>query len=310
MKNYIKLMRLDHWIKQLFIVPGIVVAILLTKPIINTEIILKIITGLLATSLIASSNYVINEWLDAKFDKYHPTKKNRSAVINNLKKEIVYTLYFALALAGLTISILISKYLFITELTLWIMGILYNVKPFRLKDIAFIDSLSESINNALRFLMGWFLITSSYLPPISIILGYWLTGTFLMQMKRFSEYRMIEDKTAAANYRKSFATYNETSLLVSSIFYAILSVFFIGIFLLKYKIELILFMPFFIGLFCLYVYISFKKDSAVQKPEKLYKEKILVIYLIFLCVIFIILINSNIEILDIFTNNDLIPINK
>ena len=24
-----------------------------------------------------SANYVINEWLDAPYDKYHPTKKNR-----------------------------------------------------------------------------------------------------------------------------------------------------------------------------------------------------------------------------------------
>lgn len=310
MKEYIKLMRLDHWIKQLFIIPGIVVAILLTNPTININTFIKILIGLLATSLIASSNYVINEWLDAKFDKYHPTKKNRSAVVNKLKKEIIYTIYFLLAISGLIISSFISKYFLITELALWIMGILYNVKPFRLKDIAFIDSLSESINNALRFLMGWFLITSSYLPPISIILGYWITGTFLMQIKRYSEYRMINDKNTASKYRKSFAIYNEDTLLVSSVFYAILAVFFIGIFLIKYKIELILFIPFFIGLFCLYIYISFKKDSPVQKPEKLYKEKILIAYLIFLFILFIILININIEYLDVFINNDLLPLKK
>ncbi len=310
MKNYIKLMRLDHWIKQLFIVPGIVVAILLTTPTIELSIIIKIIIGLLTTSLIASSNYVINEWLDAKYDKYHPTKKNRSAVVNKLNKKIIYTIYVSLTIIGLTISCYISKYFFLTELILWLMGILYNVKPFRLKDIAYIDSLSESINNALRFLIGWFLITNIYFPPISILLGYWLTGTFLMQIKRFSEYRMIGNKTIATNYRKSFATYNETSLLISSFFYAILSVFFIGIFLIKYKIELILFVPFFIGLFCLYLYIAFKKDSAVQKPEKLYKEKYLIIYLIFLFILFIILINSNIEALDIFTNNDLLTMSK
>lgn len=310
MKNYIKLMRLDHWIKQLFIVPGIVVAILLTTPKLEITITLKIIIGFLATSLIASSNYVINEWLDAKYDKYHPTKKNRSAVVNKLNRKIVYTIYASLTIIGLTISYCISKYFFLTELILWLMGILYNVKPFRLKDIAYVDSLSESINNALRFLIGWFLITNIYFPPISIILGYWLTGAFLMQLKRFSEYRMIDDKKVASNYRKSFAKYNETSLLISSFFYAMLSVFFIGIFLIKYKIELILFIPFFIGLFCLYVYIAFKNDSAVQKPEKLYKEKYLMIYLAFLCLLFILLLNYNIDALNIFTNNDLLTLSK
>lgn len=121
---------------------------------------------------------------------------------------------------------------------------------------------------------------------------------------------MINDKNTASKYRKSFATYNEDTLLVSSVFYAILAVFFIGIFLIKYKIELILFIPFFIGLFCLYIYISFKKDSPVQKPEKLYKEKILIAYLIFLFILFIILININIEYLDVFINNDLLPLKK
>ena len=78
------------------------------------------------------------------------------------------------------------------------------------------------------------------------------------------------------------------------------SIFFIGIFLIKYKIELILFVPFFIGLFCYYFYISFSKDSAVQKPEKLYREKGLMIYCIFLVVLFIVLMNIRIEWLDIF----------
>ena len=34
------------------------------------------------------------------------------------------------------------------------MGIIYNVKPIRSKDIVFIDVLSESVNNPLRFLLG------------------------------------------------------------------------------------------------------------------------------------------------------------
>ena len=58
--------------------------------------------------------------------------------------------------------------------------------------------------------------------------------------------------------------------------------------------------PFIVGLFCYYFYISFSNDSAVQKPEKLYKEKGLMIYCIFLVVLFIVLINIRIEWLDIF----------
>lgn len=77
MKKYLTIMRLDHWIKQFFIVPGIVCAFLLTK---ITFDVANLIAGFLATCLIASANYVINEYLDAEFDRHHPTKKFRAAV--------------------------------------------------------------------------------------------------------------------------------------------------------------------------------------------------------------------------------------
>ena len=60
MKKYIKIMRLDHWIKQFFILPGFVCAIYLGKYSYSWKLILDLVIGLLATSLIASANYVIN----------------------------------------------------------------------------------------------------------------------------------------------------------------------------------------------------------------------------------------------------------
>ena len=113
----------------------------------------------------------------------------------------------------------------------------------------------------------------------------WFAGAFLMATKRFAEYRMIGDPSVAGLYRKSFAHYTETSLLVSSFFYAMCATFFIGVFMIKYRMEYIIAMPFVFGLFCFYLYIAFKPDSAVQKPEKLYKEKSLLLYIAVLVVI-------------------------
>lgn len=301
MKKYIKIMRIDHWIKQLFILPGFVCALYLGNYNISCSLIIKLIIGLLATSLIASANYVINEYLDAEFDKYHPTKSKRPLVEKSVKGSIIWILWFFLSLIGLLIGFLvIGKWFFLMELWLLIMGILYNVKPFRTKDIFFLDVLSESINNSIRFMLGWFIVPISIVVPISIFLGYWMAGAFLMAIKRYAEYRMINNKSKASLYRKSFKHYNEKNLLSSAFFYAMCSVFFIGIFLIKYKIELILAIPFIVGLFCYYFYISFSEDSVVQKPEKLYKEKGLMLYCLFLVVLFIILMNTRIPGLDIF----------
>ena len=129
-----------------------------------------------------------------------------------------------------------------------------------------------------------------------------------MAIKRYAEYRMIGDAKLAGQYRKSFRFYTEKSLLICSFFYAMISVFFVGIFLIKYRIELILLIPVLIGLYCFYFWISFKEDSAVQKPEKLYHEKGLMLYCLILIVLFILLMFVDIPVLNVFMSNELIQI--
>lgn len=287
MKNYIKIARPDHWVKNAFIFPGIVIAVLLTDFTFTSDVIVKFIAGFMATCFIASANYCINEWLDAEFDKYHPTKKYRPVVSENMKFSLVMVEYAILIILGVGLSLVVGKMFLYTELVLLFMGIVYNVKPVRSKDIPYFDVISESVNNMLRLLLGWFIITQQFQPPISILIGYWFAGAFLMATKRFAEYRMIGDPSVAGLYRKSFAHYTETSLLVSSFFYAMCATFFTGVFMIKYRMEYIIAMPFIFGLFCFYLAIAFKPDSAVQKPEKLYREKKLLIYIAVLVIILI-----------------------
>lgn len=304
--KYIRIMRIDHWIKQLFIIPGCVFAMFLTSGKLTIECMYRFAIGFFATCMIASANYVINEWLDAEFDRFHPTKKNRSVVTEDISGRVVWILWGGAALIGFGLGWFVCKPFLYMEIWLWIMGILYNVKPFRVKDVAYLDVIAESVNNAIRLLMGWFIISDSTLPPSSIIFGYWTCGAFLMAIKRYAEYKMINDPELAGKYRKSFTYYSEYSLLISAFFYAMCSVFFIGIFLTKYRIELVLFMPFLIGLYCYYFHLAFKPDSAVQKPEKLFKEKGLMLYCFFLIIMLCLLAIVDVPGLDIFTTYQLV----
>ena len=304
MKKYIEIMRLDHWIKQFFIVPGIVCAILLAEGNFAWE---KFFCGFIATCLIASANYVINEYLDAEFDRHHPTKKFRAAVKESMSGKIIFLLWLALTIIGLSVAALVNKYFLATAIWLWLMGIFYNVEPLRTKDLAYLDVLTESLNNMIRLLMGWFIVVAGFiLPPSSILLGYWMLGAFLMAIKRYAEYRMIGNPELAAAYRKSFRNYSEVSLLTSAFFYAMCSIFFIGVFLVKYRIELVLFMPLLISLYCYYFWLSFKKDSAVQKPEKLYRERGLMIYCLLTIIFFVLLMTIDLPALKILTSSELI----
>ena len=307
-KTYLRIMRPDHWIKQFFVFPGVGFAFFMIREARLHLLWVSVAAGFFSTCLIASANYVINEWLDRDFDRFHPVKKHRSVVENGANPIVVYCLYAALSAAGLLLALPVGKFLFLMELWLWVMGILYNVKPFRTKDIAFVDVLTESVNNAIRLLIGWFMITDTFFPPVSLVLGYWFAGAFLMADKRFSEYRMIGDPQVAGLYRKSFLKYTEKSLLLSSFFYGMCSTLFLGIFLSKYNVNMILLMPFLIGLFCYYFWISYKEDSAAQRPEKLFHEKGLMIYVLLLIILFLILLKVRLPFLSVFTSTDLVPV--
>ncbi len=300
-KYYIAIARPDHWFKNIFMLPGIVLAFKYDRDADFYLLWPKIILGIISICLVASANYVINEWLDAEFDKYHPKKKDRPSVTQGLKTKWVYTEYALISLTALTIAYFVSPIYFILSIIFLIMGILYNVQPFRTKNRIYLDVISESINNPLRLFLGWSIITQ-LLPPSSILLSYWMGGAFLMATKRFAEYRFINDPERAGLYRRSFRFYNEKNLLISIVFYALLSSFFLAVFLIKHKIELILSFPLFAILFAWYLDIGFRENSPVQRPEKLYKETPFIIFLIFLSIIMLLLVKIEIPFLESLIN--------
>ncbi len=301
-RNYISIARPDHWFKNVFVLPGTVIAALFAH-IPFSQFAWPLLVGLISTCLIASANYVINEWLDAEFDRQHPVKRNRPSANGDIKAFIVYVEYGILSVAGLCLAAIVSIYFLVTAIALLIMGVLYNVKPFRTKDRVFLDVLSESINNPIRLSLGWFIVISHPLPPSSLVLGYWMGGAFLMAVKRYAEYRFINSHEKAGLYRRSFRFYTEKKLLISSFFYGMSSAFFLGVFLVKNRIELLLSLPFFALLFTWYLYIGMKTNSVTQNPEKLFQEKRFITYVILLITLVTVLLFFDLPWLDWFLKN-------
>lgn len=283
-RDYIAIARPDHWVKNIFMLPGAALAFILDSSA-GVWVLPQLALGILATCIVASANYTINEWLDAEFDRHHPIKSKRPSALGRINANLVFLQYIALSVIGLALAATINGYFLATAAILLIMGLLYNVQPFRTKDRQYLDVLSESINNPLRLMLGWFAVTWMALPPGSILAAYWMGGAYLMAMKRFAEYRMIGDPERAGLYRRSFRFYTETSLLVSSFFYAITSAFLLGIFLIKYRIEFLVSFPFFALLFAWYLGIAMRPQNNALHPEKLYKEKRFVAYTAFVTVL-------------------------
>lgn len=277
-RAHIAIARLDHSAKNIFILPGIVLALALAPGALSEPgFWWRQVVGLLALTLVACSNYVVNEILDAPFDQFHPVKRHREVPSGRVHIGIGYAQWIAMMVVGLALAATINRPFTFTLAVLWIMGCLYNIPPVRTKDVPYLDVLSESANNPLRLLAGWYMVADSMIPPASLLICYWMGGAYLMALKRFSEYRQIGDAARAAAYRKPFRYYTEVRLLVSIMFYASTAMMFFGAFSIRYKVELVLAFPLIAYVMAVYLLLSFDRNSAVQNPEKLHKEPRLVV---------------------------------
>src|SRR6185437_15490002 len=149
-----------------------------------------------------------------------------------------YLQWIGLGVAGMALAYtMVSSHFLWVMVVLWMMGCIYNIPPVRSKDVPYVDVLSESVNNPLRMLAGWYMVTTAIFPPASLLVAYWMIGAYLMALKRFSEFRQINNQERAGAYRKSFHKYTERSLLVSVTFYGSAAMLFFGAFIIRYRVE-------------------------------------------------------------------------
>src|SRR5665811_1272574 len=76
LRGLFEIARVDHWFKNVFVLPGVVVALgfapLSADASAIRTFLMRLVLGLVAVCLVASSHYVLNEVMDAPFDRHHP----------------------------------------------------------------------------------------------------------------------------------------------------------------------------------------------------------------------------------------------
>jgi decaprenyl-phosphate phosphoribosyltransferase len=284
-------MRLGRWPRSLAIFSGVAAYFFLHRDSSSTPSILWAIGqsgfAFLLTWGISTANYIINEIADAPFDIYHPTKRNRPLARGEIKKTPFLICGILLSLTSLFLAyIFFSSPFFFSLLALLIAGFMYNIKPIRTKDIPFVDSISESANNPIRFLIGWFAFSSSRLfPPLSLLMSWWFFGNFLMISKRLSEFRLLKDK--AESYRSSLSKYSIQTLLLGILLSGALFFTAYFIFAFAYKLQSFLyFSPFVFFYLFLFFWKTLKEKEVMEEPERLLVHPKFALYTLFLVLLF------------------------
>ena len=293
MNAYLRALRPERWPRSLAIFAGTAAFYFLFREsrfaLSAGQVLVRGAAAYLLTWAISTANYIINEIVDAPFDVHHPSKKNRPLIKREVRLVPFMSIGLLLTLFSLlAASIFFSRAFLLSLLSLLLAGFVYNVRPLRAKDIPFLDSISESANNPIRFFIGWFAFApTSLFPPLSLLLSWWSFGNFLLVAKRLSEFRFLKEK--AGDYRASLRRYSQKSLLLgmalsAAVFFASYIHFAIGHGLVSYLflIPLILFY------FLLIYFKTLQEKAVMEEPERLLKNPFFAVYTLVLAVLFFI----------------------
>ena len=203
MKDYLKLIRVKHWLKN-----GLVfLPIFFSINILNKEMLILSIIAFFIFSISSSIVYVINDIEDVDKDKRHPIKKNRplaSGRISITEAKIIRAIL--IILLGIILGIIgpytDSIWVFLIPIIYIVMNILYSKK---LKNIPIVDVVIIVLGFLLRVMYGGVIVNvevSKYLY-LMIIFG----SFFLGFGKRRNEIIKNGDKS-----RESLKMYNQNFL--------------------------------------------------------------------------------------------------
>ncbi|AKP70384.1 UbiA prenyltransferase family protein [Riemerella anatipestifer] len=184
MKKYFNLLRVEQWVKNLFIF----VPLLFSGKILEVDLFYLSFFAFLIFSLTASSIYIINDYMDIDSDRQHPEKKNRPLASGAISKTTAQILF-----SGLILSILGSLWVGLSVLNIgniWKFGsiiLFYFVMnlayTFKLKHIAILDITIIAIGFVLRVLAGGY-ITGLIITQWAILLTFVLALVLAIGKRR------------------------------------------------------------------------------------------------------------------------------
>lgn len=269
MKNYIKLLRIQQWYKNLLIY----LPLIFGKQLFNVDSLLTVTLGFISLCFISSANYIINDISDLKKDKLHPEKSKRPLASGKITiKEAIFFALLSLILS-LIIAINLPFYFLLSVASMFILTQLYSLY---LKNILFIDVILIAINFVIRTISGFFIINIMFSPWL-IICPFFLS-LFLSIGKRESEARFIKK---AYNHRTVLKHYTHelthTLMIVSVV--SLIITYTLFTFLSQYPL-LILTLP--IVVYAIFRYFSFIYTGSIiaRHPEKIIKDKPMAISLL------------------------------
>ena len=195
--TYLKLARPKQWIKNGFVLAGIVFA----GEVFSPPLMLAALTAFAAFCLLSSATYAANDVLDVKEDRGHPLKRFRPVASGAVSSRAALIFSALLAAGGLVLAFQAAPGVGLAGVGYLVLQAVYTTV---LKHQAILDVMSISAGFVIRALAGVAAVGVALSPWLIICTG--LLTLFLGFSKRRHELATLGDGAAA--HRKNLRDYS------------------------------------------------------------------------------------------------------
>ena len=196
------MLRFRHWIKNFLIFAPL----FFSQNLFNVNLLSKSIILFISFSLMASVVYCINDIVDLKDDRKHPTKKNRPLAAGKISLSRVIFLAIICGFTSLVLPAVfkINSYVYLVLLTYLLMNILYTMW---LKKITLVDVFILAIGFVLRVVIGGVscdIALSHWIIILSFMLALFLAITKRMNDVQIKESSGFDLRIASKGYTSEY----------------------------------------------------------------------------------------------------------
>jgi 4-hydroxybenzoate polyprenyltransferase len=183
MKKYLKLLRVEQWVKNLFVF----VPLFFSGNIKNIDLLSKSVFAFIIFSLAASVVYILNDYNDIEADRKHPEKRRRPLASGAISKSRAIGILIGLMVLDIALVFVAQAYF---HENLWkfatIVGFYFVMNlayTFKLKHVPIIDISIIAIGFVLRVLSGGY-ITGISISQWAILLTFVLALVLAIGKRR------------------------------------------------------------------------------------------------------------------------------
>lgn len=291
MKKYLKLLRVEQWVKNLFVF----VPLFFSGNIKNLDLLSKSIFAFIIFSLAASIVYILNDYNDIEADRKHPEKRRRPLASGVISKRRALGILSGLVIIDIAL-VFFAQYYFQENLwkfatiiaTYFVMNLAYT---FKLKHVPIIDIFIIATGFVLRVQAGGY-ITEIFISQWATLLTF-LLALVLAIGKRRGE---LINAQVSGKTRKSLDGYNVQFADIALSISVTLAIVCYLMFTLSPEIQLKLHSGiFYTVVFVVFAFLRYLQQTLVynrtESPTKIvYRDRYIQITLILWVAAFLILI--------------------